>query len=269
MSEIYNRTKLYSGSTNVSSCSLTEPVTNFKLVEVEMGGNMYMFEPRSSTTTQKMERWGYYSTEHYLDFQMCTTISNSGKTMSISNFQLFYQMGTESSPRLFGSATNRAGNLKCIKSVWGLNRVSGTPTSATGVPLTGGGWRQYDETLLASAINSYTLNLSEPATAFERIRLMVGRNNESWNCYECASPSGDGSGAFVTPRSYWGNSTATNSIAFTRYAWLSGSTVLSSVSGKSFKLGWGASTAWGGTGSTAKELWRCAPVYAVYGINRK
>lgn len=221
----------------------------------------------SSLSKGKLIGAGYWQQASYLDWQYQYAITNSGKTVSITNFQII-QQNASSNPSLFGSAGNSASNRAHLCAVWGINRVSGTPDSAIGIPYSGAGWRAYDETLLATSdANVSSLTLSEPASAFNRIKLVVGTLGESRGTYEVNAPKADNDK--VTVKSYWGNNTASNYISMSRYTWLSGTTVLSSFGGKSFAPNWGAANPWSAVGSTANEGWRWRPVYAVYGINRK
>lgn len=267
MSEIFNRTLLWSGA-NTSSCPLSEPVQNFQYMRVLVSPN-YMCDVTaySSIGLGKLTGAGYYANASYLDWQYLYSITNSGKTLTVNNFQIIQTVG-QNAASLFGSAGNRASNLNHIKAVWGINRLSGTPVSAIGVPYYGAGWRAYDETLLASATSTTSaFTLSEPASAFNRIKLVVGTLSESRSTHECNAPIADGNE--ISVRSYWGNNAATNMMAITRYSWQSGTTVLSSISGKSYTLNWASANPWTGVGSIANESWRWRPVYAVYGINRK
>lgn len=221
----------------------------------------------SSITKGKLTGAGYYQGASYLDWEYLYSITNSGNTLSINNFQIIQTVG-QSAAQLFGSAGNRASNIKHIKAVWGINRISGTQESATGVPYYGAGWRPYDETLLASATASTSaFTLSEPASAFNRIKMVVGSLDESRGTYECNAPIADGNE--ISVRSYWGNNTATNMMAITRYSWQSGTTVLSSISGKAYTMNWASANPWTAVGATANQNWLWRPVSAVYGINRK
>lgn len=267
MSEMFNRTLLWSGA-NTSSCNLSEPAQNFQYLQVALPTEYCIVPTYSAVNKAKFGgAASYWTSQSYLDWQYQYSITNSGKTLTINNFQMIQQVAS-SAPSLLGSAGNRASNLKHISQVWGLNRVSGTPTSAIGVPYSGAGWRAYDETLLASSnTNVSSLTLSEPASAFNRIRVTVGVSSESQNSFEYNSPDGDNDK--LTVKSYWGNTTGINKLVLSRYVWLSGTTVLSSFGGKSFAVGWNSANPWTGTGSTANENYRWRPVYAVYGINRK
>lgn len=268
MSELFNKTLLFSGA-GVSSCNLSEPIQNFQYMQVTLSPNDKCLVPAYSSIAYGKLVGGqaYYTNASYLDWQYQYSMTNSGKTLTINNFQMIQQVAS-SAPSLFGSAGNRANNLKHIKEVWGVNRVSGSPTSAIGVPYTGVGWRAYDETLLASSNTlQSSFTLAEPASAFNRIRVTVGVSNESPNSFEYNAPVSDNDK--MTVKSYWGNSTANNIIIMTRYTWLSGTKVLSSIGGKSFTIQWNSANPWTTTGNINNENFRWRPVLAVYGINRK
>lgn len=267
MSEMYNKTLLWSGI-GESSCTLSEPIQNFQFMQVTLSPNNRSMVPAySSVTNGKLDCCGYWANASYLDWQYQYSISNSGKTVALNNFQIIQQVGS-AFPTLFGSAGNRTSNLKHLKEVWGVNRVSGAPTTAIGIPYTGDGWRAYDETLLVSSNTlQSSFTLSEPASAFNRIRVVVGVSSESQNSFEYNAPLHDND--MMTVKSYWGNNTANNYLAMSRYTWLSGTTVLSSFGGKNFAPQWAAANPWSAQGYTANENWRWRPILAVYGINRK
>lgn len=268
MSEIFNRTLLYSGAESVSSCNLSEPVQNFQYMRIVTSPN-YAFDVTavSSIDKGKAVAAGYYQNASYLDWQYLYSITNSGQTLTYKNFQIIIQQG-QNAAKLFGSASNRDSNIKHIKAVYGINRVSGTPTSAIGEPINGAGWIPYTETLLATSnVSVSSLTLSEPASAFNRIKLVVGTVSECRSVHEVNAPIADNDK--VTVKSYWGNNTAYNYIAMSRYTWLSGTTVLSSIGGKSFAPNWNSANPWTAAGGLTNEGWRWRPVYAVYGINRK
>lgn len=268
MSEIFNRTLLWSGEAGASSCTMSEPVQNFQYLQVAIN-NEYCIVPAYSAISVAKLCGGaaYWSGQSYLDWQYQYAITNSGKTLSLNNFQMIYQ-DKSSAPCLFGSAGNRASNIKKLVEVWGVNRVSGTPASAIGIPYTGVGWRAYDETLLASSTaNVSSLTLSEPASAFNRIRVTVGHRTESNNSFEYNAPMQDNDK--LTVKSYWGTSTGVNAMCVSRYQWLSGTTVLSSIGGKAFQLGWNSANPFSSTGQISNANWIWRPIYAVYGINRK
>ena len=268
MSEIYNRTLLWSGAAGTSSCNMSEPVQNFQYLQVLLNGEYCIVPAYSAIDKAKLgPAAGYWTSQSYLDWQYQYSITNSGKTLSLNNFQMIYQ-DKSSAPCLFGSAGNRAMNINKLTQVWGVNRVSGTPESAIGVPYTGVGWRAYDETLLASSnVNVSSFTLSEPASAFHRIRVTVGQHTQSQNSFEYNAPIQDNDK--LTVKSYWGTSTAVNAMCISRYQWLSGTTVLSSLGGKGFSMAWTSANPWTGTGTTSDASWVWRPIYAVYGINRK
>lgn len=268
MSELFNKTLLFSGA-GVSSCNLSEPIQNFQYMQVTLTPYDKCLVPAYSSITYGKLVGGqaYYANASYFDWQYQYSMTNSGKTLTINNFQMIQQVAS-SAPSLFGSAGNRASNLKHIKEVWGVNRVSGTPTSAIGVPYSGAGWRAYDETLLASSnTNVSSLALSEPASAFSRIRVTVGVHTQSENSFEYNAPIQDNDK--LTVKSYWGTTTSVNGICVSRYQWLSGTKVLSSLGGKAFQLGWNSANPFSSTGQISNANWIWRPIYAVYGINRK
>lgn len=264
----YNRTLLYSGS-SASSITLTEPISNFEYIEVNTDDYKRLVETDCNWNSMRFNCGKFWSNQGYMDVQYMFKVTNNGSGLQAVNYNYLCQEA-KASLQLLGSGVNRANNIKFFKRVYGINRTAGTIQSAVGNPLTGAGWTRYNSTLLYSAENTArtaSFTLSEPASAFERLRICVGDDNESRNSWEIASPSGDGANTCV--RANWG-STAVNAFSLTTYTWSSGTQVCSSLGGKFFAPNWGAANPWGGNGTASKTISYIAyPIYAVYGINRK
>lgn len=264
----YDRTLLRSGAA-ASSVSLSEPISNFEYIQFSRGSNLVTIPTNSNWNRMRCNDCSYWSTQGYLDHEMLFKVTNNGSGLQTINFNFFCQEGFGNIQTL-GSGVNRANNIKFFNnSIWGIHRISGG-RATTGVPLTGAGWTAYNETLLYSASNNgaASFTLSEPATAFSRLKIAVGSNTESRNVYEVNAPSGDGDN--TTIRSNWGTGTNVNAFSMSTYSWSDNTTTCSARDGKHFSPDWGALNpySWAGTASTTLS-YIARPIYAMWGINRK
>lgn len=270
MSEIYNRTLLWSGAQS-SSCNLSETVKNFQYFQcVRINGTRSNLYPTNiSSIRYTMDEPSTYGNAAYLTCPKKFKISTDNKSLSSITFNYFQQDGSNN-PKLLGSATNTTNNLKIFTYVYGFNRISGTETTAIGEPCTGAGWRPYDETVLWSA-NGYghsSIPLSEPASAFERIRIKMGTSADGYTIREYTAPSGDNDN--LTTNCYFGNADTAMVLVMNRNVWTSGTKVLSAANnGKAFNFGVSAANPYTGTGSTADSHWIRRNIVEVVGINRK
>ena len=269
MVEYHNRTLLWSGASNASSVTLSEPISNFEYIVVDRAGIHKLVETSCNWNTLRFDNCSYWSTEGYMDIQCMFKAINSGKGLQAVNYNYLCQ-NAKNAQTLLGSGVNRSNNIKFFNEVWGINRISGSSGTAVTVPPTGTGWTRYNETLLYSAGNNgaTSFTLSEPATAFDRLRICVGSSGEARNSVEVSTPSGDGDNTLV--RSNWGASTGVNAFSLSVYTWESGTTVCKTMGGKHFSPGWGAASPWNGAGTASTTTnYIAAPIYAMYGINRK
>lgn len=264
----YDRTLLRSGA-SASSVSLSEPISNFEYIQFHRGFNLLTIPTNTNWNLMRCNDCSYWSTQGYIDHEMLFKATNDGSSLQTINFNFFMQDG-KGSIQTLGSGVNRANNIKFFSdNVWGIHRISGG-SSTTGVPLTGAGWTAYNETLLYSASNNgdASFTLSEPATAFSRIKIAVGSTSEAHNVYEVNTPTGDGDK--TTIRSNWGTSTGVNSFSMSTYYWSNNTTTCSAHDGKHFSIGWGAANPFSLAGTASTTLSYIArPIYAVWGINRK
>lgn len=268
MTKAYNRTVLYSGA-NASSVTLSEPVTNFEYITVNKGAATVKVETSCNWNMVRLNCCGYWSNQGYMDIQEMFKITNNGSGLQALNYN-FLMQEAKGNAQLLGSGINRANNIKMFSLVCGINRISGSVASSQTVPPSGPGWTRYNETLLFSAANNgqSSLQLSEPASGFERLRVCVGTSSEARNSWEIQSPTGDNDDFAI--RSNWGSNTGVNAFSIGSYGWGSGTTVCSAQDGKHFSVGWGAANPWNGVGTASKTAsWIAYPIYAIYGINRK
>ena len=268
MTKFYNRTLLYSGNP-ASSVSLTEPISNFEYIEINRGGYKRLVETSCDWNKLRFNYGAHWSNQGYMDIQYVFKAINNGSGLQAINYNFLCQEA-KAAQQLLGSGVNRVNNIKAFNEVWGINRISGSSGTAVTVPPTGDGWVRYNETLLYSAANNgaTSITLSEPASAFDRIRVCVGTSSESRNSWVVNTPSGDGDNMAV--RSNWGNGTGVNAFSISTYRWASGTQVCSALNGKHFSPGWGAANPWNGAGTASTTVsYIAAPIYAMYGINRK
>lgn len=269
MSEKYNRTLLWSGAV-ASSCTLSEPVTNFEYFEVVKRdtAQSQLFPTNTSANRYTIDIPSHYGNAGYLSVPNKFHLSDNQQGLSSVSFNFFYQTNS-SNPRLLGQ-TNSATNRKLFGAIYGVNRISGTETTAIGVPCTGAGWRPYDETVLWSA-NGYgysSIPLSEPASAFERIRIKMGTSADGYTIREYTAPSGDND--HLTTNCYFGNADTAMVLVMNKNVWTSGTKVLSAANnGKAFNFGVSASNPYTGSGNTADSHWIRRNIVEVVGINRK
>lgn len=264
----YNRTLLWSGS-NASSINLSEPISNFECIEVNTEGYKRLIETSCNWNMMRYNVGKFWSNQGYMDVHYLIKAINSGKTLQAITYN-FLMQEAKNAQCLLGSGVNRANNIKCFSEVYGINRVSGSAQTAVSVPPTGSGWTRYNETLLYSAGNNgaTSITLSEPASAFERLRICVGASSEARNSWVVSSPSGDGDNTVV--HSNWGVNTGVNAFSLSYYGWANGTQTCSSRGGKHFSPGWGNPNPWNGVGTAhATMKYVAAPIYAMYGINRK
>lgn len=268
MAEYYNRTLLYSGNP-ASSISLSEPISNFEYIEVVRDSYKRLVETSCNWNLLRFNYGTYWSNQGYMDVEYLFKAINNGSGLQAINYN-FLMQEAKAAQQLLGSGVNRANNIKAFKEVWGINRISGSSGTAVTVPPTGDGWVRYNETLLYSAANpgAISFTLSEPASAFDRIRVCVGTSGEARNSWVVNTPSDDGDN--MTVRSNWGTNTGVNAFSLSTYRWTSGTQVCSALNGKHFAPNWGAANPWNGAGTASTTAsYIAAPIYAMYGINRK
>ena len=271
---IGDRTLLASASANTSAITLSEPASNFKWLVFEnirdasqtvriLGGNY-------SQSLQRIPSYSTYNQTGYVPW--INQFSSTGRQgFSSRNFQSIRTVGG-TALNLYGSADNRADNLKFFKgAIYGEGRLSGSSGTSTGIGSPGPDYVTYDETLLYSAASTITadVTLSEPASAFRRLKVVVGLAGESRNVNEIPAPSVTGQVSVVT--SIWGNNSSTNYYCFASYTWPN-MTTMHPYWGRSFQLGWNsASTMPTGNcagGNTTSNAYVNRPIVQVYGINR-
>lgn len=269
MSELNNRTLLWSGAA-ASSCTLSEPVTNFRYFQVIRTNPMQstLYPTNIIASRYVMDTPAHYINAGYLSVPGRFHISTDRKSLSAVTFNFFYQTNS-AAPRLLGP-TNSANNIKFFTYVYGLDRISGTETTAIGVPCTGAGWRQYNETVLwsASGYGYSSIPLSEPASAFERIRIKMGTSADGYTIREYTAPSGDNDN--LTTNCYFGNTDTAMSLVMNKNMWTSGTKVLSAINnGKAFAFNTISQNPYTGTGNTSDSHWIRRNIVEVVGINRK
>lgn len=267
----YDRTLLWSGSDK--TCNLSEPLSAFERYQIKASnGILQESMTEVDKSCQRVDIYGRYQNNNYMIWPFNTVISNGTKTVTMNHFQMLEQDGTNTGVRTFGF-NNTANNLNNrIKEVWGINRKVRTDTTGLGSP--GEGWTQYNETLLYSGSDWYdNLNLNQPASGFERLKIMVGsgtNGNESINYRDVDAPQVDS--AYTTVWDYWGNSTNSYWFGLHTLQWHNGTQSLSAIGMKMYQLGTVAANPYTTTGNyspaAANAGWR-NPIRQIWGINRK
>lgn len=133
-------------------------------------------------------------------------------------------------------------------------------------------WTPYNETLLYSGTNEVSaINLSEPASSFQRLRFQICNNNEGKQFCEFVAPSNTGQNynilaAYGNNVNNWWAFSRWNFVGYERLEWVGKACAVN--------MGWGAA---GGATTAAfntstgfdSNLWYKAPIFAVWGVNRK
>lgn len=256
----YDKTLLWSGAIT-STCNLSEPISAFDRFIIQTNMGDYEFKSVPSCTQYKMPYQGWWSNEAYLKWSYRFTISNNAKTVTLNRFQMIYQVGT-AAPKTFGF-NNTANNIKKIQSVYGINRLD--PITQSGIGSPGNGWRAYNETVIYNGGPSNVINVSQPASSFERLKIGVGNTGESFNYFEVDAPKTNDS--YLTTESHWGNNTGSYYYGFSRWQWSPDTTELSSLGGKQFQLGINQVNPYTATGATSDSTFIRRPIQTIIGIN--
>lgn len=132
-------------------------------------------------------------------------------------------------------------------------------------------WTPYNETVLhSSSAMAYEITLSEPATAFSRLRIGLVAPSEGRQYVEIAPPTTTGQA--YTFHCLWGNNSATVHDVYTRYQFNGSYTKFGWANRCASKnVGWAVHTAtpFDGASTASGDQWCRVPVYEVIGINRK
>lgn len=264
MENMYDKELLWSGS-DTSAFNSTKPFSSFEKIELHLNtNNIVEINPYASTTLGQFPVKSMWSADSYLAWNYRFTINNNSKHFNINRYQMIYQSTTKA-PKLFGF-TNSAGNIKRITACYGINAINPTG-SFNGAGSPGEGWKEYNETVLYSGSLTSTINLSEPATSFERLKIVVGVPSESVNYYEYNAPTT--STQRLTTQSLWGSSTASYYYGYSWWEWYNNYKSLSSTRGKMFQLGTAGNTAYSAAGNIGDDNFVRRPIRAIIGINHK
>ena len=258
----YDKELLWSGAAS-SAFTASSPFSSYEKIQLNTNdGKCFEIHPYASTTAGQFSYYGTYSNQAYLVWNYRFTIGNNSTTFTNNRFQMLQQVGT-ARPSLAGFV-NSASNLKRITACYGINALSSTG-GYDGIGSPGQGWKEYNETVLYSGGLASPITLTEPATAFERLKFVVGSPSESINYYEYNAPLT--SDTRLTTQSLWGTTTASYNYAFSWWNWYNDFKSLSSVKGKAYNFGTAAATPYTATGSTADQNYIRRPIRAIIGIN--
>lgn len=132
-------------------------------------------------------------------------------------------------------------------------------------------WTPYNETVLhSSSAMAYNVTLSEPATAFSRLRIGMVAPSEGRQYVEVETPSS--TTQCYTLHCIWGNGSAYCTDVYTRYKFNGSYTSFGWANRAAWKnVNWAVNTtaAFNGASTASGENWCRIPVYEVIGINRK
>ena len=263
----YDQTLLYSGSTNVKTVTLSEPLSAFERFAICVSPNViWESEASANCNFHRFDRYGSCDTDGYFIWPTNYVVSNDCKKIDVNHFQMLMQNGTSAQLRTFGF-NNTAGNTACIVGVWGINRKDHVDEEGLGSP--GEGWQEYNETPLWSGTDRPEhIYLSEKAIAFERLKVSVGSHGESINTYDVDAPTKYDT--WLPLYSYWGTSLGSYYLSMNRYKFLGETDELSAVSGKTWQLGSAAANPYTAVGNyTSTESYVRKPLIGIWGINKK
>ena len=263
----YDQTLLYSGSTNVKTVTLSEPLSAFERFAICVSPNViWESEVSANCNFHRFDRYGSWNTDGYFIWPTNYVVSNDCKKIDVNHFQMLMQVGTSAQLRTFGF-NNTANNCNCIIGVWGINRKDHVDEEGLGSP--GEGWQEYNETPLWSGTDRPEhIHLSEKAIAFERLKVSVGSHGESINTYDVDAPTKYDT--WLPLYSYWGTNLGSYYLSMHRYKFLGETDELSAVSGKTWQLGSAAAIPYTAAGNyTSTESHVRKPLIGIWGINKK
>ncbi len=263
----YDQTLLYSGSTNVKTVTLSEPLSAFERFAICVSPNViWESEASANCNFHRFERYGSWNIDGYFIWPTNYVVSNDCKKIDVNHFQMLMQIGTSAQLRTFGF-NNTANNSNCIVGVWGINRKEHVDEEGLGSP--GEGWQEYNETPLWSGTDRPEhIHLSEKAIAFQRLKVSVGSHTESINTYDVDAPTKYDT--WLPLYSYWGTSLGSYYLSMHRYKFLGQTDELSAVSGKTWQLGSAAAIPYTAAGNyTSTESFVRKPLIGIWGINKK
>lgn len=260
----YNKTLLYSGSSGVSTCTLSEPTTNFSRIQI--CSKNYISEIPGIAGVSDITfnaPGGNWSNEGYL---LCTyrgSISSDGKTLTISGYNILGSQNT--TPYYWGNDLNHSNNIKGIQAVYGVDRIGYVDTIGSGAP--GTDWSAYNETLLWSGSNTSIIELSESAGNFERLRVKIGTSGHTPYYKEYDAPTADNDKLTI-----FANNSESDYIynwGWSRWSWSDGMTTLTSEYGKSGRQTGSNNGSFTGNLNNDNTDFNKRPILEIVGINRK
>lgn len=226
----YNKTLLYSGNRGVLSCKLAESSANFKRliiivnqIEIEIPS----FIDKSNQII--LSNWLTWESDIYIFKLVNMSIDSTGTYLSIDGYNI---IGSKDNvPTCWGDSINNINNRTILTEVYGVDRINYIEELGIGSP--GTGWRRYNETLLWSGTNTDSINLSESASNFERLRLKLGTPTSSHTFMEVDAPLADG--YILTTNTADTESPSIYRLAWSNWIWSNNCMTLTAVNGKSFR----------------------------------
>lgn len=225
----YNKTLLYSGNRNVSSCKLSESSDNFKRLMID--GIITVEIPSFTNKSNQiiLSNWASWDSDIYIFKLARLSIDSTGTYLSVDGYNI---IGSQRNvPTYWGDGINNADNRTIIREVYGVDRINYIEEPGIGSP--GTGWRRYNEILLWSGANTDIINLSESASNFERLRLKLGVPSSSNTFIEVDAPLADG--YILTTTTGDTESPSIYRLAWSNWIWSNNCKTLTAVNGKSFR----------------------------------
>lgn len=232
----YNITTLYdSQGTRVSSCTLSESVSNFRIIRFKIADCNYCEIPSFTNDTRICAFFpsGQYTNEVYIQKLLAVTIDSAGTGLTVSRHNLIGSSAfTDNDPGAitWGSGIDPTNHRKIPIVVEGIDKINYTDVPGEGKP--GDFWKKYQEVELWSGSPSNTITLSESASNFERLKILSGTNSPTWK--EVDGPHNDGDQVTLLSLNTSG-SVSSFTWGFSLWTWSNNMTVLTSTYGKSFR----------------------------------
>ena len=258
----YNKTLLYSGNRNVSSCKLSESSDNFKRLMID--GIITVEIPSFTNKSNQiiLSNWVSWESDIYIFKLARLSIDSTGTYLSVDGYNI---IGSQRNvPTYWGNGINSADNRTIIREVYGVDRINYIEEPGIGSP--GTGWRRYNEILLWSGANTDIINLSESASNFERLRLKLGVPSSSNTFIEVDAPLADG--YILTTTTGDTESPSIYRLAWSNWIWSNNCKTLTAVNGKSFRNSdLGSNTFTSSLDNSDTDLNK-RPILEIVGINR-
>lgn len=261
----YNKSLLYTSSSAVISCTVSESVANFNTIGLYLNVGYYIEFPSVTNVSNYIiaSPGGNWSYHEYNSRLIRLSISANGLNLSLDGYNI---LGSSySTPHVWGNSVNNTSNRTKLMQVYGIDRINYTPVIGLGKP--GINWTKYNETKLWSGTNTATIQLSESANNFERLKVMTGTNSTAKIYSEVDPPTADGDR--LTVMVYSTESTTTYNWGWSSWLWSNNMTILTAEYGKSFRNTNSREADHTETLNNSDTDFNKRPILSIIGINRK